>query len=654
VVEFSNFLIKIKMLTRNLFNSEDSFLFPKRVVRIEANESFDQAQNYESLAQRLNAEYVPIQGVEISFKKGDTLVQKIMDEAYGDSLPQKQARNSSILIAAKMARAAKTNNLPGFDIDNFKAGDSVKFLQGDKVEVTYSPRGSREKTTVVLDLSDEAAHEGVVHETREALRGTRLEVFQETLRRMNVYNLTGSLGYSWGNQADKGEFLDKVHDLGYDRSRMGDMETPQYRGELCKFIQSKIAEEGPAEIFNQLKADSLELSDEEIAAIHKANENWTPSQGFTDYREGEEEELPPIENVAEHTHTVSTNTQAGIDAAAAEFDAQAIPERERSTQQTEDEVLAEVLDYITPEELQSSLKSALREDFHGISVNVGVDQKTGRPTNPQLTLTGPAGTASAYVTNPNHREDLGVWEKNARKTARELVAQVGNPERTAEAKDARMDALNRDWETNVWPQVKVALEAYNVSNGTSIEFFQPEAKADGTRTIMLRLGSNPPYELVYTNVIPGRKAENYSESKFFNVDQQKPYKDLVKALTDNADYLVKTYEAKDHVDMNQDWTQKMEPKIAQTLQDYSTEKGVNITSSSRQISADGARVLTLHLGDDTFDLNIKAPRLGKGYNSRMFAIGAVAYGNIEDAVWIGADMLVKQHRRNEKLKSKAD
>jgi len=38
----------------------------------------------------------------------------------------------------------------------------------------------------------------------------------------------------------------------------------------------------------------------------------------------------------------------------------------------------------------------------------------------------------------------------------------------------------------------------------------------------------------------------------------------------------------------------------------------------------------------------------------MFAIGAVAYGNIEDAVWIGADMLVKQHRRNEKLKSKAD
>ena len=104
--------------------------------------------------------------------------------------------------------------------------------------------------------------------------------------------------------------------------------------------------------------------------------------------------------------------------------------------------------------------------------------------------------------------------------------------------------------------------------------------------------------------------------------------------------------------LQQDWDTNIKPKIVETLAKYNTDQGVAISfdaTSDVETLPNGARIVTLHLGDKTIDIRFKAPRDGKGYDSRMIYVGTgVSYGDVKSAVIAKADMLMK--RAEKKIK----
>lgn len=225
---------------------------------IESSERYSQAEELEKLAgeyEPLGADTAPIDFIKQSdgTVQPSSLVRALIEIYKKKNSPD--PRGAAIAFAARMARSGV--GTPGFDVNFFVAGSKIEFLNGDEVRLTYYPRGESSPFRAVLDLA-QGEHE-FVDKSRQALEGTRLEMFEEALDRHNLYNVSSILGYNWGDRADKQAFLGAVVGLtGIEYDRSGDKNSA-----ICRKILELINERDAETIFNILRKGAVEVEEAE-------------------------------------------------------------------------------------------------------------------------------------------------------------------------------------------------------------------------------------------------------------------------------------------------------------------------------------------------------------------------------------------------------
>ncbi|HAU39378.1 MAG: hypothetical protein UV80_C0010G0006 [Candidatus Peregrinibacteria bacterium GW2011_GWF2_43_17] len=237
-----------------------SFLQPERFVRLsgspEKASSYSESAMWEKYAKE---QLVSVEsGRRIDFDGTDRrgLVAKLTDLYKDQGYDDAKSKKAAMGLTGRLVM--KAGEMPGFDVNYFRKGDSLRFLPDEKVMITYTPRGSVAPMAVAIDygllgvINPEHMHIGTIDRTRAALEGQRKDVLLEACKRETLYNVVSVLGYRWGNTADMADFWINLSELGLSDAKMKEL-APSLRGSAqknvaaCRFIKEMIGNGVPIE-----------------------------------------------------------------------------------------------------------------------------------------------------------------------------------------------------------------------------------------------------------------------------------------------------------------------------------------------------------------------------------------------------------------------
>jgi len=204
--------------------------------------AYSEGAMWERYAKETLVHISPGKRVDFDGKDNRGLVAKLIDVYKEEGCDDAKAKKAAMTLTAKVVMQAH-NKAPGFDVNYFKKGDYLFFPGNDSLVLNYTPRGSNQPKSVIIDYALQIPENDIVFDqTRQALEGERIDVLLEACNRKVLYNVASVLGYSWGNAEHKKEFWGKMQGLGFDASAF--KTSAEKNIAACNFVRELVSGKG--------------------------------------------------------------------------------------------------------------------------------------------------------------------------------------------------------------------------------------------------------------------------------------------------------------------------------------------------------------------------------------------------------------------------